>query len=110
MEAVAELIQQKEVLIDPFDSSMGKMTFYGGVTLIIDLSPDKEGEMRYVIRKNLDLDDQENERLQIQRSFFKDSATRYSLNVYSNDIDINLPTKSAKGKKGLSFDMVHRGY
>ncbi len=110
MEAVVELIQQEEVLIDPLDPGMGKMTFYGGVTLIVDLSADKEGEVRYAIRKKLDLGGEQNERLQLQRNFFKDSATRYSLNVYSKDIDINLPTKSAKGKKGLSFDMVHRGY
>lgn len=110
MEAVAELIQQKEVLISPSDPGMGKMTFYGGVTLVIDLSPEKEGDVRYAIRKTLNLDNADNERLQLQRNFFMDSATRYSLNVYSKDIDINLPTKSAKGKRGLSFDMVHRGY
>jgi hypothetical protein len=110
MEAVAELIQAKEVLIDPKDSSLGKMIYYGGVTLVIDLSPTKEGEIRYAIRKNLNLNDPENERLGLQRSFFKDSANRNILNVYSDEIDINLPTKSKDDKKGLSFSMVHRGY
>lgn len=110
MEAVAELLQEKEVLIDPADPTMGKMTYYGGVTLIIDLSPEREGEIRYAVRKNLDLDDPQNERLNLQRSFFRDSAARFSLNVYSKDIDFNLPTKSGNSKKGLSFSMVHRGY
>jgi hypothetical protein len=110
LEAVAELIQEREVLIDPSDESMGKMKFYGGVTLIIDLSPDREGEVKYAIRKNLEPDDNQNARLKLQRSFFKDSAARYSLNVYSKNIDVNLPTKSEKDKKGLSFSMVHRGY
>ncbi len=110
MEAVAELIQQQEVLIDPADKSIGKMNFYGGVTLVIDLSPEKEGKIRYAVRKNLDLSDKNNARLGLQRSFFKDSATRYSLNVYSKEIDVNLPTKSGNGKKGLSFSMVHKGY
>ncbi|HEX8733930.1 MAG TPA: hypothetical protein VF721_01315 [Pyrinomonadaceae bacterium] len=110
MEAVAELIQENEVLIDPIDESLGKMTFYGGVTLVIDLSPEREGEVRYAIRKNLNSDDAQDERLQLQRNFFKDSAARYSLNVYSKEIDVNLPTKAGKDKKGLSFSMVHRGY
>ncbi len=109
MEAVAELIQQKSVPIDPSDPSMGEMDFYGGVTLVVDLSAEKEGEVRYAIRKNLNLDDSGDERLQLQRSFFRDSAARYSLNVYSKDIDVNLPTKSA-ASKSLSFAMVHRGY
>lgn len=110
MEAVAELIQSKEVLIDPSDASMGKMNFYGGVTLVIDLSPAKEGEIRYAIRKSLNLGDSDDGRLKLQRAFFKDSATRFSLNVYSKEIDLNLPTKSKDNKRGLSFSMVHRGY
>ncbi len=110
MEAVAELIQEEKVLIDLTDSDMGKMTFYGGVTLVIDLSPEREGEIRYAVRKNLDLSNPQNERLKLQRSFFKDSASRYSLNVYSKEIDVNLPTKSKNEKKGLSFSMIHRGY
>jgi hypothetical protein len=110
LEAVAELIQEKEVLVDPNDETLGKMTFYGGVTLIIDLSPEREGEIRYAVRKNLNLDDAQDERLQLQRSFFKDSAVRYSLNVYAKEISTNLPTKSSEDRKGLSFRMVHLGY
>lgn len=110
MEAVTELIQKKEVLIDPADESLGKMTYYGGVTLVIDLSPEREGEIRYAILKKLGSEDEQNERLNLQRNFFRDSAARFSLNVYSKDIDVNLPTKSGKDKKGLSFSLVHRGF
>ncbi|MBS1793871.1 MAG: peptidase M4 [Acidobacteria bacterium] len=110
MEAVAELIQKKDVAIDPADPSLGKMTYYGGVTLVIDLAPEKEGEIRYAIHKNLGADDAGNERLRLQRGFFRDSAARYSLNVYADKVDVNLPTKSAAGGSGLSFAMVHRGY
>lgn len=109
MEAVAELIQKREVLIDPTDKSLGKMTYYGGATLIIDLSPEREGEIRYAILKNLGNDEEQNERLDLQRNFFKDSAARFNLNAYSDEIDVNLPT-SGKDKKGLSFSLVHRGY
>ncbi len=110
MEAVAELIQEREVAVDPLDDSLGKMTYYGGVTLVIDLSREKEGEIRYAVRKNLEPDDSRNDRLKMQRSFFKSSATRSSLNVYAKTVDTNLPTKTGNDKKGLSFNMIHRGY
>jgi hypothetical protein len=109
-EAVVELTQESEVPVDPSDVSLGRMIFYGGVTLVIDLSPEREGEIRYAVRKSLGGDDAANERLQLQRGFFKESAARYHLNVYSKEIDVNLPTKSEKDKKGLSFSLVHKGY
>ena len=110
MEAVAELMQERKIAVDPADESLGEMTYYGGVTLIIDLSRDQQGEIRYAIRKSLEPENNQNERLKLQREFLKNSANRFSLNGYSQEIDFNLPTKSAKDEKGLSFNMVHRGY
>jgi hypothetical protein len=108
MEAVSEITQQKTVPVDPANPSAGEMTFYGGVTLIIDLSPEKEGEVRYAIRKSLDGRSNADERLAVQRNFRVTSADRFSLNVYGDDVGMNLPV--GKGKSGLSFRMVHKGY
>lgn len=114
MEAVAEIVQSTKVPLDPLDASLGDMTFYGGATLIIDVSQESPGEIRYAVIKSLEPDTPQNARLKLQRSFFKDSAACYSLNAYATDVEVNLPgvakTNGSKKETGLSFNMVHRGY
>jgi hypothetical protein len=105
LEAVAELTQEKNVLVDPQDPTLGMMDFYGGVTLIIDLSADHEGEVRYAITKTITPGEQADARLANQREFFQRSAASFGLNVYSGQNTTNLPSKSR-----LNFSLIHRGY
>ncbi len=103
-EAVVELTQQKAVPVDPADKSFGTMMYYGGVTLIIDLSPEREGDIRYAIRKNLGGGDDGDQRLKLQRAFIAGSSL--GVNPYATDISANLLT----GETGLDFRMTHKGY
>lgn len=103
IEAIVELTQQREILLDP-DNKKSKFTFRGGTTLIIDLAPDREGVIRYAVRKSLGHDSSQNERLEQQKSYFLSSANRSSLNVYSKEVLNN------SEKLGLDFSLVHRGY
>lgn len=103
IEAIVELTQQREVLLDPADKK-SKFTFRGGTTLVIDLAPEREGEIRYAIRKNLGQNTARNQRLERQRNYFLSSSGLSALNVYSKD-DSHDPAKS-----GLDFSLVHRGF
>ena len=110
LEAVSEITQVKMVPVDANDPSSGTMPFYGGVTLIVDLSPERSGQVRYAIRKSIDVSTASDERLELQRSFYLGAAERYGNNPYSIQPSMNLPTKTGKGKSGLSFRSVHKGY
>lgn len=107
MEIVVELMQQKKVLIDPANKKSPKMTFRGGVALVIDQEPGREGEIRYSIQKKLGMDEVNNERLDIQRNYFREAASRFNFNAYSEkEIEMDL---AVKGKGGLNFNLVHKG-
>jgi hypothetical protein len=46
----------------------------------------------------------------LQRAFYLGAAERYGNNPYAEQVNMNLPTKSAKGKSSLSFRLIHKGY
>lgn len=103
MEAVAEITQKDIVPVDPSDPSLGTMPYYGGVTLIIDLSPEKTGEIRYAIQKSIGSGS--DDRLEAQRRFQTGSPMRLGVNPYESR------SHDAKdAKQGLSFRMIHKGY
>lgn len=110
VEFVAELLQHLVVPVDPSDPSLGMMDYYGGVTLIIDLSPENEGDVRYVISKHMQQDGAGNIRLKAQRDFASAAGLSYIPNVYAAKISTNLPSKSGKNGRGLDFSFVHRGF
>jgi hypothetical protein len=109
MEIVVELLQQQKTLLDPANKKSPKMTFRGGVTLVIDQQPGSEGEVRYAVQKKLGADNADNERLAIQRGYFRERATRFNLNSYSeNEVETDLA--AGAGRSGLNFNLIHRGY
>lgn len=107
MEIVVELMQQQKVPLDPENKKSPKITFRGGVALVIDQEPGSEGEVRYAIQKKLGMDEVNNERLTIQRGYFREAAGRFNFNSYSDkEIEMDL---AGDGKGGLNFNLVHRG-
>jgi hypothetical protein len=104
MEAVAEVVQKLDLPVDPKDESQGTMTYYGGVTLVIDLSPDHVGIIRYAISKSMGQNDDSNERLKLQRQFQGRSRLKISSSVYTEGPALK------SDSRGLDFSLVHKGY
>ena len=94
-EIVAELVQEREELVDPEDSNAGKFTFRGGTTLIIN----RQGEMRFSISKPFDGPGGA-ARLERQRAFLHRLRDSFVLAPY-------IAFDSARD---FGFRGIHRGY
>lgn len=103
MEIVAELLQQQKEKVEPDDPNSPEMLFRGGVTLIIDQQAERKGEIRYAIQKNLFPGNDQDERLQVQREYYREKGARFNLNTYTSDHDED-------NKQELNFNLIHRGY
>jgi hypothetical protein len=106
LDVVCQLIQQREVLLDPADLTAPKFKFIGGTTLILCA---RDGTIRYAIKKPIGdvKNDAENARLKRQRDYLKRRAAGFGIAAYSK--------KGSKEQKALyetrmNFSMIHRGY
>lgn len=99
-DVVAELIQHREVPLDPDVEHSSKFRFVGGTTLIMN----RDGEIRYVIQKRLgeEKDDYRNERLKRQRAYLHKRAAGFGFTPYTD--------KTIVYEGALNFNMIHRGY
>ncbi len=95
-EVVAEFVQTvKEVEIFENQPELGKFTFRGGSTLIIQ----QDGQVKYSISKPIE-GEEGKRRLEEQRQFYQQAAMSFGLAPYVNfDPD-----------KHLTYCAVHRGY
>ena len=92
---VAELVQQKEVLVEPGNKKAGTFMFRGGTTVLIN----RQGEVRYAIRKPIDGPDGKR-RLERQREYLQVMADSFAL----------APYVAFNPKRDLGFRGIHRGY
>lgn len=99
-DVVAELMQHREVPLDPNVQNSSTFKFYGGVTMILS----RDGEIRYLIHKRLgeEKDDDKNERLKRQRAYLHNRAARFGFTPYT---DTTIVYEGA-----LNFSMIHRGF
>ena len=97
---VAELIQHRDVPLDPSDPHSPKFTFYGGATLILS----QDGEIRYIIHKDMgeEKDDSRNERLKRQRDYLMNREARLSFAPYR--------ARNGAFEGPMNFSSIHRGY
>jgi hypothetical protein len=97
---VCQMIQQREVQIDPDDSKSPKFRFVGGTTLILN----QNGKIRYAIKKPLGdaKDDAKNDRLKKQRDYLKTRIASLGMTDYSDSIE---PIETR-----INFGLIHRGY
>jgi hypothetical protein len=92
---VAELVQQREVLLDPADMNSEKFAFRGGTTLLIN----RQGDVRYSISKPLD-GPEGAAREERQRQFIRQMQASFALAPY---VAFDL-------KRDCGFHAIHRGY
>jgi hypothetical protein len=105
IEILAELMQQMDVDLDPSDSDAGWFTFRGGTTLVLT----EEGKVRYAIQKNIGEDNEENQRLAAQRTYYQDVGSSLAMTTYGyGEIQKYLPRRGKKTP--MNFAMIHRGY
>jgi hypothetical protein len=99
---VAELVQQRQVALDPTDPDSPTFTFRGGTTLILG----QRGEVRYAIRKPIGdrKDDHNNTRLKRQREYL---IMRQNSLGFAPYMDEKLAFEQVLRN---DFSMVHRGY
>jgi hypothetical protein len=95
---VVELVQQRQVPLDPADPHSPPFTYRGGASLLLD----HDGEVRYCVYKRLGDDTPANDRLQQQRAYLGGIGTWSPSLTYSaagslDDLRVNLAA-------------VHRGY
>lgn len=107
MEAVAEVIQKVDAPTDPNDEASETITFYGGVTLVIDLTPEREGIVRYAVCKSIDENVENDERLKTQRNFRATFGPDRDPYAVPGDIG---DKKDASDKQEINFSLAHRGY
>ena len=85
IELVVELLQKREVPLDPDDHASPSFTFRGGTTLILD----KNGHVRYIIHKRIGdkKNDRENIRLTRQRDYLVTYQSRFAMTSYADTDD-----------------------
>lgn len=100
-EVCAQLLQQREVPLDPKSKSSPTFTFRGGATLIFD----QRNQLRYAIYKNV-LDE---DRINRQRGYLGESLTSMAEAPYEETRAIRA---AARGRieTEANFAAVHRGY
>ena len=99
-DVICQLIQQREVQLDPKNPKSPQFKFFGGTTLILS----QKGKIRYAIKKPLcqGKNDAENIRLQKQRDYLTKSNEIFGMGAYLD------PTEPITTK--INFGLVHRGY
>ena len=99
-DVICQLIQQREVQLDPKNPKSAKFKFFGGTTLILS----QKGKIRYAIKKPLceGKNDAENIRLQNQRNYLTKSIEIRGMAAY---LDLTKPITTT-----IDFGLVHRGY
>src|SRR5207248_2969085 len=92
---VAELLQRKEVPLDPADPKSPVFLFFGGATLVID----KDGTLCYAISKRLD----NQRRLEAEQAYHQRAALDLAMAPYA---------AAPGGGKMLAAmpRLIHRGY
>jgi hypothetical protein len=98
LEMMAELVQRRQVRLDPDDPTSPPFTMRGGTTLLLD----HLGNVRYSIYKHLGEDAPTNARLQRQRAYFGQLRASSPAAAYSDAASLD----------ALAMDLaaVHRGY
>jgi hypothetical protein len=102
IELVVELLQKREVPLDPDDPTSPVFTFRGGTTLILDNS----GQVRYIIHKKIgdEKGDIKNKRLKRQRDYLSMYQSNLAMASYADTAEIH------KRFMSRDFGMIHRGY
>jgi len=98
VQIVAELMQRREVRLDPKDKDSPTFVFRGGTTIILT----HEGVVRYAIQKKLGKDNDTNKRLRRQREYYSTIDANSSRATYFEG-----PTLESRM---LNFNLIHRGY
>jgi hypothetical protein len=102
IELVVELLQKREVKLDPDDPLSPSFTFRGGTTLILD----KNGEVRYIIHKKIgdENGDDQNKRLKRQQDYLNTYQSNMAMASYVDIHEIHQKIMSR------DFGLIHRGY
>ncbi len=101
---VAQLLQHRDVSMDPKNSEAGTFKFRGGTVLILD----HEGRVRYSIQKRVGeaRADRQNQRLQEQRQYLEARSATLGLATYLGDGAVAASLRDT----ALNFKLIHRGY